>query len=79
LALVVLATATAAGSATAGAQADFHILLDTCKFLVGYNVMSNESLKVIAADPVYNACTRQSRRVSCVLTFPSDARGVKGN
>jgi hypothetical protein len=76
----VLATASAAGSATAEAQEpDFHILLDTCKLLVGYSVMSNESLKVIAADPVYNACTRQSRRVSCVLTFPGDAHGVKGN
>jgi hypothetical protein len=68
-----------AAPAASNAQApDFHLLLDTCKIAIGYHVLSSESLKVIDGEPVYNACTRRSKKISCALGFPGGARGVKG-
>jgi len=57
---------------------DFHLLLDKCRTTVGYLVLSDESLKIFDGEPVYNACTRRSRRVSCALTFPGSGEGIKG-
>ena len=57
---------------------DFHLLLEKCKTTVGYLVLSGESLKVFDGEPVYNACTRKSRRVSCALSFPGGVEGLKG-
>jgi hypothetical protein len=81
-----LLIASAAGSAvlfaapgvSEGQVPDFHLLLEKCKIAVGYHVLANDSLKVIDGDPVYNACTRRSKRISCALGFPSGGLGVKG-
>lgn len=57
---------------------DFHLLLEKCRTTVGYLVLSDESLKAFEGEPVYNACTRRSRKVSCTLSFPGAAEGIKG-
>jgi hypothetical protein len=57
-----------------GVRPDFHLLLEKCKTTVGYQVLSEESLKIFEGEPIYNACTRKSRKVSCVL----GSEGIKG-
>jgi hypothetical protein len=60
-----------------GTRPDFHLFLDKCRTTVGYLVLSDESLKIFDGDPVYNVCTRRSRRVSCTLTFPGAGEGYQ--
>lgn len=51
------------------ARPDFHLLLEKCKTTVVYLVLSDESLKTVDGEPVYDACTRKSRQIACAVTF----------
>jgi hypothetical protein len=57
---------------------DFHVVLETCKTTIGYHGLADESLKISDGEPIYNACTRRSRKISCALRFQSGDHGVKG-
>lgn len=64
-----------------GAEYDFHVDFGECKTVVGYLVLSKESLKVMPGDPTVMACKRQSNTVRCDFVFKSDPsqKGRRGN
>lgn len=55
-------------SVFAEGEGDFVIAGSSCKMLVSYNVISEESIKVIDSDTPTLFCTRNSKKVSCDIT-----------
>ena len=64
-----------------GAEYDFYVDFGDCKAVVGYLVLSNESLKVMPGDPTVLACKRQSNAIHCDFFFKKNPnqKGLKGN
>ena len=60
-------------------EADFHLLMQSCKTTVGYFVLSDKSLRVVEGRPVHFACRRRSDQVNCDLSFPNDMPSEKGS
>jgi hypothetical protein len=58
--------------------ADFFIHFDRCTSVVGYLVVSDQNLKVLAGDPVALLCQRSGRQVQCRLEHPDPSRGPWG-
>jgi hypothetical protein len=65
IALIILVP----GSALAR-EPDFYVAMQTCKTVVGYLVLSDESLKVFEGDTTVLACARTGKAVDCLLSFP---------
>ena len=63
------------------AEYDFYIDFSECKNVVGYLVLSKESLTIIPGDPTVLACTRRSNIVLCDFVFKDDLnkKGLQGN
>jgi hypothetical protein len=57
---------------------DFHVLLQTCRIMVGLHESSGESIKTVEGELVYNVCMRRSRQISCALGFLEGGKGIKG-
>jgi hypothetical protein len=51
------------------ADPDFFVDFSSCKIVVGYLVLSDESLKIMDGDMTVMACNRRSNNISCDLTF----------
>jgi hypothetical protein len=51
------------------AEPDFFVNFTACKILVGYLVLSDESLKILDGDVTVMACNRRSNNISCDFTF----------
>lgn len=60
------------------AAPDFYLVMQGCKQLVGYFVLSNESLKVLEGVPGIYACVRRSTQVSCVVSYAPSHQPIKG-
>jgi len=58
------------------AEYDFFINFGDCRVVVGYLVLSNESLRVFKGDPTVLACKRLSRKVQCDLFFEDPNTGM---
>jgi hypothetical protein len=68
-------------AAARGEGYDFYINFDKCQSVVGYLVISNESLKIIPGEPTVLACKRQSSAILCDFIFKNNPQqeGIKGN
>ena len=55
-------------SAFAEDEFDFVIVGASCKMLVSYNVISDESLKVLDADKPIMFCERNGKKISCKVS-----------
>jgi len=60
-------------------EPDFYIIFESCKTIVGYLVLSKESLKVFEGDPTTMRCSRRADNISCAFEFKSGDKGHKGN
>ncbi len=58
---------------------DFYVDFSECKTMVGYLVLSNESLKTMSGDPSVMACNRKSNIVECDFFFKNREKGINGN
>lgn len=63
------------------AEYDFYIDFESCKSVVGYLVLSNESLKTMPGDATVLGCKRESNIVLCDFFFKKNPnqKGLKGN
>jgi len=71
--VLILVTIFASQAVFAKDDFDFVIVGASCKMLVSYNVISDESLKVIEADKPLLYCNRNSKAISCDVTHIEDS------
>jgi hypothetical protein len=74
VAIFVLFTSTAFAE-----EPDFYISFQSCKILVGYLTLSDESLRIGEGDPTTMACFRRGQKIRCVFDFQSGSKGVRGS
>jgi hypothetical protein len=68
--LALIAISLLAAAPALAREPDFYVAMQTCKTVVGYLVLSDESLKVFEGDPTVLACARTGKTVDCLLSFP---------
>ena len=57
---------------------DFYIKFLSCKILIGYIALSDESLKVIKGETSIMGCKRDSNIVKCSFEFDDGGKSIKG-
>lgn len=47
--------------------ADFYLLMEKCKTIIGALQLNDDNLRILDGDPVVSECTRKSKTIECVL------------
>jgi hypothetical protein len=74
---IVLITAVFTRNVIAEEGFDFVVVGSSCKALVSYNVMSDESLKVVDADTPVLFCRRNSKVITCNVTHVEEHKKME--
>ena len=77
--MIMIAILLGASSQVTAADPDFYINFSSCKSMVGYLVLSEESLKVLPSDPGVMACTKAAENIKCDFKFLDGQDVHKGN